>query len=127
MFTLFKFKLFFRRCRFSFCIAIVFLFVYLSCFQVIILGNVSPIRIEDKNSHPVDKKISLEDALKIAIEKNPQLQSTRDQIDAAIGSLRQSKLYPNPVLELLAEEIPSNEVGLNQSQNLVGNAAHHYR
>ena len=48
------------------------------------------------------------------------MQSTRDQIDAAIGSLRQSRLYPNPVLELLAEEIPSNEVGLNQSQNLVG-------
>ena len=66
------------------------------------------------------ENFTLEEALKIAIEKNPQLQSTRDQIDAAIGSLRQSKLYPNPVLGLLAEEIPSNEVGLNQSQNLVG-------
>ncbi len=109
-----------RIYRFIFLIATACLSVYLPCFQVIILGNDSPIKAEDKNNQPVDKKISLEEAIKIAIEKNPQLQSTRDQIDAAIGSLRQSKLYPNPVLELLAEEIPSNEVGLNQSQNLVG-------
>ena len=120
MYTYFNFNLYFRRCRFSFCISIVFLFVHLPCFQVMIFGKDSPIEAVDKNNKPVDKKISLEDALKIAIEKNPQLQSTRDQIDAAIGSLRQSKLYPNPVLELLAEEIPSSELGLNQSQNLVG-------
>ncbi len=120
MYTYFNFNLYFRRCRFSFCISIVFLFVHLPCFQVMIFGKDSPIEAVDKNNQPVNKKISLEEALKIAIEKNPQLQSTRDQIDAAIGSLRQSKLYPNPVLELLAEEIPSSELGLNQSQNLVG-------
>ena len=114
------FNLYFRRYWFSFCIAIVFLFVYLPCFQVIIFGKDSPIKAVDKNNQPVNKKISLEEALDIAIEKNPQLQSTRDQVDVAVGSLRQSRLYPNPVLELLAEEMPSNEVGLNQSQNLVG-------
>ena len=64
-------------------------------------------------------KISLEEAIRIAVEKNPLLQSTRDQVEAALGLLRQSKLYPNPVLEFLAEEIPDNEIGLNQSQNLV--------
>ena len=106
--------------RFIFLIATACLSVYLSCFQVIIFGKDSPIKAVDKNNQPVNKKISLEEALKIAIEKNPQLQSTRDQVDAAIGSLRQSKLYPNPVLGLLAEEIQSNELGLNQSQNLVG-------
>ena len=106
--------------RFIFLIATACLSVYLSCFQVIIFGKDSPIKAVDKNNQPVNKKISLEEALKIAIEKNPQLQSTRDQVDAAIGSLRQSKLYPNPVLELLAEEMPNSEVGLNQSQNLVG-------
>ena len=120
MYIYFNFLLYYRKYGFSSCIAIVFLFLYLSCFQVIVFGNDSPIKAEDKDNQPVHKKISLEEALKIAIEKNPQLQSTRDQIDAAIGSLRQSKLYPNPVLELLAEEIPSSELGLNQSQNLVG-------
>lgn len=120
MYLYFNFQLYYRKYGFSSCIAIVFLFVYLSCFQVIVFGKDSPIKAVDKNNQPVNKKISLEEALNTAIEKNPQLQSTRDQIDAAIGSLRQSRLYPNPVLELLAEEIPSNEVGLNQSQNLVG-------
>ncbi len=118
--TYFHFKLSLRIYRFIFLIVVVCLSVYLPCLQVIILGNDSPIKAVDKNNRPVDKKISLEEALKIAIEKNPQLQSTRDQIDAALGSLRQSKLYPNPVLELLAEEIPSSDLGLNQSQNLVG-------
>ena len=118
--TYFYFKLNLRMYRFIFLIATACLSVYLSCFQVIIFGKDSPIKAVDKNNQPVNKKISLEEALKIAIEKNPQLQSTRDQVDAAIGSLRQSKLYPNPVLELLAEEMPNSEVGLNQSQNLVG-------
>src|SRR3989338_8344500 len=120
MHTYFNFKSPLQRYRFPFCIAVVFLLVCLPCFQVIILGNDSPIKAADKNNQLVNKKFSLEEAIKIAIEKNPQLQSTRDQIDAAIGSLRQSKLYPNPVLELLAEEMPSSELGLNQSQNLVG-------
>lgn len=65
------------------------------------------------------KKISLEEALTIAIENNPELQATRDQVDAAVGLLRQSRLYPNPVLEFLVEEMPTREIGLNQSQNLV--------
>ncbi len=118
--TYFHFKPNLRMHRFIFLIATTCLSVYLPCFQVIILGNNSPIKAEDKDNQPVHKKISLEEALKVAIEKNPQLQSTRDQIDVAIGSLRQSMLYPNPVLELLAEEMPSSELGLNQSQNLVG-------
>ncbi|MDO8140339.1 MAG: TolC family protein [Candidatus Brocadiales bacterium] len=117
--TYFQFKHNLRMYRFIFLIATACLSVNLSCFQVIILGNDSPIKAVNKNNQPVNKKISLEEALRIAIEKNPQLQSTRDQVDAAVGSLRQSRLYPNPVLELLAEEMPSNEVGLNQSQNLV--------
>src|SRR3989338_4521079 len=117
--TYFHFKPNLRMYRFIFLIVVVCLSVHLPCFQVIIFGKDSPIKAVDKNNQPVNKKISLEEALKIAIEKNPQLQSTRDQIDVAVGSLRQSKIYPNPVLGLLAEEVPSNEVGLNQSQNLV--------
>ena len=70
--------------------------------------------------HRQAKTSPLEEALNSAIKNNLQLQSTQDQVDAAAGALRQSKLYPNPVLELLAEEVPTNEIGLNQSQNLVG-------
>jgi outer membrane protein TolC len=117
MYTYFNLGL--QRYRFSLCIAVVFLLFYLPCFQTIIPGNDSPIKAVDKNNQPVHRKISFEEAISIALDKNPQLQASRDQVDAAIGSLRQSRIYPNPVLELLAEEVPSNEVGLNQSQNLV--------
>jgi outer membrane protein, heavy metal efflux system len=108
----FDYKITLQKYRIIMSTITVFIVVCLPCFCMTSTGS---------NNHKLaNKKISLEEALKIAIEKNPQLQSTRDQIDAAIGSLRQSKLYPNPVLELLAEEIPSSELGLNQSQNLVG-------
>jgi outer membrane protein, heavy metal efflux system len=108
----FDYKITLQKYRIIMSTITVFIVVCLPCFCMTSTGS---------NNHKLaNKKISLEEALKIAIEKNPQLQSTRDQIDAAIGSLRQSKLYPNPVLELLAEEMPSSELGLNQSQNLVG-------
>ncbi|KKO21223.1 MAG: efflux transporter [Candidatus Brocadia fulgida] len=100
-------------------ILIVGVSAFLSNFRFMAFGKDSPATVADEKYQVSSKKISLEDAIRIAVEKNPQLQSTRDQIDAAIGELRQSRLYPNPVLELLAEEIPDNEIGLNQSQNLV--------
>lgn len=115
----FGFKHHCQRYRFSFFVMIVCIFVYLPCFCLMAMGKDSPIKSGDMSDRSPDKKISLEEAIRIAIEKNPQLQSTRDQVDAAIGALRQSRLYPNPVLEFLAEEIPGDEVGLNQSQNLV--------
>jgi len=108
----FEYKTTLQKYRIIMSTITVFTVVYLPCFCITSTGS---------NNHKLaNKKISLEEAINIAIEKNPQLQSTRDQVDAAVGSLRQSRLYPNPVLELLAEEIPTNEVGLNQSQNLVG-------
>lgn len=65
------------------------------------------------------KAITLKEAINSALGKNPQLQSMRDQAEAEIGSLKQAGLYPNPVIELLAEEMPTHEIGLNESQNLV--------
>ena len=67
--TYFQFKLNLRIYRFIFLIATACLSVYLPCFQVIIFGKDSPIEAVDKNNQPVNKKISLEDAIKIAIEK----------------------------------------------------------
>ncbi|NUO09679.1 MAG: TolC family protein [Candidatus Brocadia sp.] len=108
-----------QRCRFIFLIVMACLLIFLPYFLTIAFGDDFTNGVGDKDNQLLSKKISLEEAIRIAIEKNPGLQSTRDQVDAAVGALRQSKLYPNPVLELLAEEIPTNEVGLNQSQNLV--------
>ncbi|HHT9110776.1 MAG TPA: TolC family protein [Candidatus Brocadiaceae bacterium] len=106
---------YFQLClrRYKFRIGVLIVFFDLCLFN-------SPVRSQgiDGQTHS-ERKISLEDALTIALERNPQFHAIRDQVDAALGALRQSKLYPNPVLEFLAEEMPTHEMGLNQSQNLV--------
>lgn len=107
----FNCKLSFQRYELTVCIVIVLLCICFSCLHTEAFGN--------GNRASADKRISLEEALSIALEKNPQLQSARDQVDVALGSLRQSKLYPNPVLDLIAEEIPTNEIGLDQDHNIV--------
>ncbi|TVL98928.1 MAG: hypothetical protein CV087_19985 [Candidatus Brocadia sp. WS118] len=115
----FGFKPYLQRCGCIFSIITVSILAILPGFWLTAFGNDSPVQVVDEKYQSANKKISLEEAIRIAVEKNPFLQSTRDQVEAALGSLRQSKLYPNPVLEFLAEEIPEDEIGLNQSQNLV--------
>lgn len=109
----------FQRNKTVVCITGMFLFICLVCFWAMAIGGDLPNKVENKDPMSGNRKISLGEAIAIATEKNPQLQSARDQVDAATGALRQSKLYPNPVLDLLAEEMPTQEIGLNQSQNLV--------
>lgn len=115
----FGFKPHLQRYRFILFVIIAYVSFFMPGFRLTAFGKDLPVKVVDEKYQLSNKKISLEEAIRIAVEKNPQLQSTRDQVEAALGSLRQSKLYPNPVLEFLAEEIPDNEIGLNQSQNLV--------
>lgn len=106
--------------RFVVGILLICLSLYSPGFSSGVSGDDSHITSGEGVQPSAGKNITLEEALNSAIKNNLQLQSTQDQVDAAAGALRQSKLYPNPVLELLAEEVPTNEIGLNQSQNLVG-------
>ncbi len=115
----FRFKPRLQRSGFIVFVIIVYVSFFLSGFQLAAFGKDLPVKVVDGKYQLSNKNISLEESIRIAVEKNPFLQSTRDQVEAALGLLRQSKLYPNPVLEFLAEEIPENEIGLNQSQNLV--------
>ncbi len=115
----YSFKSILQRCRFIIFMTTVYLLTCFVCRLVGIPGSDLPVFAGDENDHPIDKKISLNEAIRIAIEKNPQLQSTRDQVEAAVGAIRQSRLYPNPVIELLADQMPTANAGLNQSQNLL--------
>lgn len=106
---------FFNRRNFQLCISkyhllLVCSFIYFSACHEIVCGN---------DIQTPGKAISLKEAIDIALERNPQLQSMNDQVAAELGSLNQAKLYPNPVIELLAEEMPTDEIGLNESQNRV--------
>lgn len=80
-----------QRYRFDFFIMIVFVSVHLPCFWLIAMEKDSLVKAGDKNGQLQARKISLDEAIRIAVEKNPQLQSARDQVDAAMGALRDRK------------------------------------
>ncbi len=66
-----------------------------------------------------DKYLTIEDAVNIAIQNNPLIKSKKHKVEAAKGKIKQAKLMPNPIVNLVAEEAPTNEIGLNESQNMV--------
>jgi len=90
----------------------------ISCVCIVFVCS-SKNSLGDDLGHITQKTISMQEAVSIAVKRNPQLQSMRDQVEAALGALKQTKLYPNPVIRFLAEEMPSNEIGLNESENLI--------
>ncbi|MGR3311502.1 MAG: TolC family protein [Candidatus Brocadiales bacterium] len=54
------------------------------------------------------KTLTLDTAIQITLEKNPQLASMRKNIEAAEGRIKQARLIPNPRFQLNAEEVPTN-------------------
>lgn len=63
--------------------------------------------------------LTIENAVNIAINNNQTILSKKHRVEASEGKIKQAKLPPNPEINLLAEEIPTEEIGLNQSQNMV--------
>ncbi len=72
-----------------------------------------------QESNTKTEYLSLENAVEIAINNNPIIKSKRHNLDASTGRIRQANLLPNPEIELFTEEMPSNEMGLGRSQNMV--------
>lgn len=64
--------------------------------------------------------LTLEDAIRLALENNPQLRAAGGRVGSAAGRAYQSKLWPNPDFELSAEEWPLGGGGFADSQRLVG-------
>lgn len=64
--------------------------------------------------------LTLDAAIRRAWEHHPRLAIKRAEIDAAGGRLRQRRAWPNPELEVSAEDVPVNDGGFSRSQNMVG-------
>lgn len=60
-------------------------------------------------------QLSVDDAIRIAIEHNPQLRATGYLVDAATGRVMQSGLYPNPTVSLAGESIGADQGGGGES------------
>ena len=71
-------------------------------------------------SGAVTNTLTLEGAVRLALESNPQLRAADSQIGSAAGRAYQSKLWSNPELELSAEDWPTGGGGFTDAKKLVG-------
>jgi len=86
------------------------------------LGGVSalPVLGRESPSGPATNVLTLDGAIRLALENNPQLRAAGSQIISAAGRAYQSKLWPNPDLELSAEDWPTGGGGFSDAKKLVG-------
>lgn len=66
--------------------------------------------------------LTLRDAINLALSNNPALRAAGARVEAAQGSAVQTRAWPNPDLELAAEEWPlgRNRGGFSEAEQLVG-------
>jgi outer membrane protein, heavy metal efflux system len=86
------------------------------------LGSVTALRVSGAEfpSGPVTNALTLDGATRLALASNPQLRAASSQIGSAAGRAYQSKLWPNPDLELSAEDWPTGGGGFSDAKKLVG-------
>ena len=71
-------------------------------------------------SGAVTNVLTLEGAIRLALDSNPQLRAADSQIASAAGRAYQSKLWSNPELELSAEDWPTGGGGFADAKKLMG-------
>lgn len=64
--------------------------------------------------------LTLDGAVGLALENNPELRASSGRIDAATGRAYQAKLWTNPELTLSAEDWPTSGGGFSDAKKLVG-------
>ncbi len=83
-------------------------------YQLILLSLLTG--LASATAEPLD----LPAAIAAARAGNPELRSARAQADAVSGRAAQAGAWPNPELELSAEDIPADNLGLSRSKNMIG-------
>jgi cobalt-zinc-cadmium efflux system outer membrane protein len=86
------------------------------------LGSLSALPAMGRESQPspATNALTLDGAIRLALESNPQLRAADSQIKSAAGRAYQSKLWSNPDLELSAEDWPTGGGGFSDAKKLVG-------
>jgi cobalt-zinc-cadmium efflux system outer membrane protein len=74
----------------------------------------------NKNRAAEDDTLSLNRAIRLALDHNPQLQASDARKEAAVGRSVQARAWPNPELEVFSDDIPTRSGGLSQAKNMVG-------
>ena len=82
---------------------------------------VLPVKSQASPSAAVTDALSLESAIRLALENNPELRASGARVHAASGRAYQAKLWTNPELEVSAEDWPvSGGGGFSDSKQTIG-------
>ena len=79
----------------------------------VVLGGAGalPVMSQEFPGGPGTRSLTLEGAIGLALASNPRLSAAGSQVAGAAGRAYQSKLWPNPELELSAEDWPTGGGG----------------
>jgi cobalt-zinc-cadmium efflux system outer membrane protein len=67
------------------------------------------------------RTVALDDAIRLALQNNPALRASGGRVEAASGRAAQAKQWPNPELELSAEDWPmSHGRGFSDAKQTIG-------
>jgi cobalt-zinc-cadmium efflux system outer membrane protein len=83
----------------------------------LILAEISACYAE---TNGVNKPLTLHDAIRLALAGNPEIRVNAARVEAAAGRADQARRWPNPELELSAEDVPRRGGGLSESRNMLG-------
>ncbi len=67
-----------------------------------------------------DGSLSLDQAIRLALNHNPNLEASNSRKDAAVGRAVQARAWTNPELEITVDDMPTSHGGLSQSKNMAG-------
>jgi cobalt-zinc-cadmium efflux system outer membrane protein len=72
-----------------------------------------------QESNTKTEYLTIEHAVKIAINNNPLIKSKKHNMGSYEGRIKQAGLLPNPKILFFTQEMPTNNIGFDQSQNSV--------
>lgn len=105
---------------FAICRSLAWSLVFSACFWSIAAQGADTASPQ-VGSRASTKALTLDNAIGLALDNNPELRASRGQIDSATGRARQARLWSNPELTLNAEDWPVKDGrGFADSKDTVG-------
>jgi len=84
-------------------------------------AGVPPSKAQGTNAVATTNQLTLEGAIRIALQSNPALRASGARVDSASGRAQQAGKWSNPELELSAEDWPVNQgSGFSDAKQLIG-------
>jgi cobalt-zinc-cadmium efflux system outer membrane protein len=92
-------------------------FVFALALSSAVLSSATTQGLPARNS---PETLTLDSAIQLALETNPELRAASGRIDAAAGRANQARAWANPELELGAEDWPVRGRGFSDSKRTIG-------